>query len=91
LGAVGAYLGYVDGIHRQVFERDLIEAGVLPRFQGMPAPVATTFPDQRGTIARAYVRQVGATLESGRWQSAARLSLLPLMAAFAGKRRGRSL
>jgi hypothetical protein len=91
LPTVGAYLGYVNGIHRQVFDRDLIDAGELARFQRMPAPVASEFPDERGTIARAYVRQVGATLESGRWQSAARLSLLPLMAALAGKRRGRSL
>jgi hypothetical protein len=92
VAGVGAYLDYVNGVHTQVFGRALMDQTLLARFQGTPASprlptrVMTQFP-ANGALARSYVRHVGATLASGRWQSAARLSLLPVVAALAGTRR----
>jgi glycosyltransferase involved in cell wall biosynthesis len=88
--AVGCYLQYVDGIYRTLAQRSLLPSDALARFE--------TIADERRAeryfppvpaAARLYLQHFRATLESGRWHSAARLSLLPLMAALtAGTRRG---
>lgn len=75
---VSGYLHYLDGEHRRLFNRGLVADDVLVRFG--PAR-------ERPTTARTFLRQVGATLESGRWHSAARLSFAPVLAALAGLRR----
>jgi len=70
--AVSGYLSYVDGEHRRLFGRGLVPDQLQRRF---------------GEPRRAFLRQVGATIESGRWHSAARLSFAPVLAALAGLRR----
>jgi hypothetical protein len=47
-----------------------------------PALVGIRFPSAR-TVRQLYLKQIQATLEAGRWHSAARLSLLPFAAALA--------
>jgi hypothetical protein len=87
--AVGCYLRYVDGIYRTLTQRSLVPSEELARFATTVAARAGSryFPDL-SAAARLYLQHFGATLESGRWHSAARLSLVPLMAALtAGVRR----
>ncbi|MFN2572147.1 MAG: hypothetical protein ABR537_11155 [Gemmatimonadales bacterium] len=86
LPGVGTFLAYVNGIHRQIFARDVVDTTVVQRFQGFPASATTQFP-AAGAIARTYAHNVEATLESGRWHSVARLALLPFIAALARTRR----
>jgi hypothetical protein len=92
LATVGSYLAYVDGIATELFGRPLMAAELSARFQpaGTRLPWAADgirYPAARAA-ARLYLQNVGATLESGRWHSAARLSLLPVVAALAaGARR----
>ena len=76
--AVGCYLQYLEGIHRSLVDRSLVPGDALARF-------GTTGREQGS--ARLYLQHVRATVESGRWHSAARLSLLPVMAALTGARR----
>jgi hypothetical protein len=83
LESVGAFLAYVNDVYRQLLASSIVSSAVLARFVGQPTaptPGAERFPVP-SRLARSYVHQLGATLESGRWQSAARLSLLPLVAA----------
>ena len=91
VAAVGTYLQYIEGIHARIFDRTLIDPAVLLRFEGSRAEQTTRFPpaDPRAA-ARLYLQQFGATLESGRWHSAARLSLLPVVAVAALAARGGS-
>lgn len=88
--SIGAYLEYVDRMHARLFSRPLVAADVLARFQVSSGRArerdGARFPVGRAA-ARLYVQQVRATLESGRWHSAARLSLLPFVALAAGSRR----
>lgn len=74
LEGVGAFLASVSGVHHQLFGRDLVDAGVLARFHGRSS----------------HLRRLGAALEAGRWQSAARLSLRPIVAAVASRRTRRA-
>jgi hypothetical protein len=80
LPAVGCYLQYVDRLHRALLDAPLVSADTLARFDAVSGERGTEFP-RVGTAARVYLRHVRATIESGRWHSAIRLSLLPLMAA----------
>jgi hypothetical protein len=85
LAAVGCYLGYLDRLHRQVAGRALLADDLLTRFSAAARDARTPmarFPWPRAAAAL-YLRQVRATLESRRWHSAARLSLLPVIAALA--------
>jgi glycosyltransferase involved in cell wall biosynthesis len=91
--AVGCYLQYLDRIYQSVTGRALVPDDVLRRFA---ARVRTTGPalaqDARfprtWSAARLYLQHLRATLASGRWHSAARLSLVPVLAAWtAGTRR----
>ena len=75
---VGCYLQYLDRIHRSLAHRALVPTETLARFE--------TAGEEQGA-ARLYLQHIRATLESGRWHSAARLSLLPVMAALTGLRR----
>lgn len=90
LAGVAAYLEYVNGIHLELFGDELIDPSTRARFRGpVTRPAAhpgdsTRFP-AAGFMAQAYLGQVGETLDSGRWHSAARLSLLPLVAMLAGR------
>jgi colanic acid/amylovoran biosynthesis glycosyltransferase len=91
--ALGGYLQYVDRVYHAVSGQSLVPDDVLRRFATDPRPgdrgmaEDTQFP-RRWTAARLYWQALQATLESGRWQSAARLSLVPFMAALtAGNRR----
>jgi len=93
LAAVGCYLGYLDHLHSELLLRSLLPDTVLARFAGNDTPHAGTsrrpvarFPWPRAAAAL-YWQQVRATLESGRWHSAARLSLLPVVAALAARTR----
>ena len=89
--AVGTYLQYIDRIHTRIFGRPVVDSAVVARFHGSLRRDATRFPPPRAA-ARLFFQQFGATLESGRWHSAARLSLLPVVAAAAlaaGSRRTR--
>ena len=93
--AVGAYLDYVNRMHARLFTRALVSDDVLDRFQ-LPLPIRERgvvgerdgrYP--RPAIARQiFMRQIQSTLEAGRWHSAARLSLLPLIAGVSLARRG---
>jgi len=88
--AVGAYLEYVDRVHARLYSRPLVASDLLTRFQvgsGAVPKEGWRYPEGRAA-ARLYLQHVRATLESGRWHSAARLSLLPVVAALAaGTRR----
>lgn len=95
LAGVSAYIEYVNGVHRDLFGRDLIDPAVRARFRvALPRRLAPTSATARfpaaGVMAWTYLGQMGETLDSGRWHSAARLSLLPLVAALAGNRGRRS-
>jgi glycosyltransferase involved in cell wall biosynthesis len=91
--AVGCYLQYLDRVHQSVGGQTLVPAAVLNRFTASgrgtgraPAPDAR-FP-RMWSATRLYLQNLWATLESGRWHSAARLSLVPFVAALsAGSRR----
>jgi hypothetical protein len=91
--ALGCYLQYVDRIYRTVSGQALVPDDVLRRFaadQRASGPALRQDPrfPRRWAAARLYWQALGATLESGRWQSAARLSLVPFIAALtAGNRR----
>ena len=78
VSAISGYLSYVDGEHRRLFRNALVPDDVRRRFGESR---------RRSTTARTFLRQVGATIESGRWHSAARLSFAPVLAALAGLRR----
>jgi len=87
LPAVGAYLAYVDRVHTRLLGRTLLTADLLARFEAPPsvpqsAQAGIRFPAVR-TVRQLYVKHIHATLEAGRWHSAARLSLLPVAAALA--------
>ena len=91
VSAVGTYLQYIDRIHTRIFGQPVVDPAVVARFHGSLRRDATRFPPPRAA-ARLFFQQFGATLESGRWHSAARLSLLPVVAAAAlaaGSRRTR--
>ena len=83
--AVGCYLQYLDGIHRSLVHRSLVPGDALARFETTGGELGEAFPPI-SSAARLYLRHVRATVESGRWHSAARLSLLPVMAALTGAR-----
>jgi hypothetical protein len=92
-GAVACYLSYLDALYARLFDQPLVDDRVLARFgagaervTGADACEAARFPQPRAT-ALLYVQQVRAALEGGRWHSAARLSLLPVVAALAARRR----
>jgi hypothetical protein len=70
LEAAGAFLASVNDVHHQLFGRDVVDAAVLSRFPGRSS----------------HLRRLGAALEAGRWSSAARLSLRPLVAAVSARR-----
>jgi Uncharacterised nucleotidyltransferase len=89
VAAVGMYLQYIEGIHQRLYDRPLLDPVVLARFESARPGNETRFPNPRAA-ARLYLQQFGATLESGRWHSAARLSLLPVVAAAALAGRGGS-
>lgn len=97
VSTVGCYVQYLDRIYQSVSGRALVPDDVLRRFVTSaqttgpaPAPDAR-FPRIR-SAARLYLQNLRATLESGRWQSAARLTLVPLLAALtAGTRRAGTL
>lgn len=92
--AVGCYVQYLDRVHQSVTGRTLIPPPVLDRFAASARPISQAgtaqdarFPRTRAA-ARLYVHHLRSTLESGRWHSAARLSLIPVLAALtAGTRR----
>jgi hypothetical protein len=93
--AVGAYLDYVNRMHARLFTRPLVTADVLDRFQlALPSAARGVVGERDGRFPRPavarqiFVRQVQATVEAGRWHSAARLSLLPLIAGISLARRG---
>jgi len=83
----------LDRVHQSVRGQTLVPAAVLNRFTASgrgtgraPAPDAR-FP-RMWSATRLYLQNLCATLESGRWHSAARLSLVPFVAALsAGSRR----
>jgi hypothetical protein len=70
LEGLGAFLASVSGVHHQLFGRDVVDAAVLARFRGPSS----------------HLRRLAAALEAGRWQSAARLSLRPIVAAVSARR-----
>jgi hypothetical protein len=94
VSAVGTYLQYVDGVYVRLFNRSLIDAHVTARFHGFFQEAAARgserFPNPRAA-ARLFLQHFRATLESGRWHSAARLSLLPVVAAAALTHRPRRI
>ncbi|MGH7519972.1 MAG: glycosyltransferase [Gemmatimonadales bacterium] len=81
--AMGYYLEYVDRIHASLMRQPLLPADALRRFETVAddAGTAGSYFPRLNAAARLYVQHFRATLESGRWHSAARLSLLPLLAA----------
>jgi len=70
LEGLGSFLASVSGVHHQLFGRDGVDAAVLARFQGPSS----------------HLRRFVAALEAGRWHSAARLSLRPIVAAVSARR-----
>lgn len=89
--AAGSYVEYVDGVHARVFGAPLLSDALLARFSARhpaaPERSSVRFP-RPAAVARLYLQHVRATLASHRWHSAARLSLLPVVAALvAGSRR----
>jgi hypothetical protein len=86
---VGCYVNYLAGVYRSLSGDALVPEDVLRRFAANPrsAPALAqdgAFP-RMWSAARLYVQHLRATLESGRWHSAARLSLVPLMAALSAR------
>ena len=91
--SVGCYLQYLDRIHQTVSGRELLSADVVGRFSSVARPISQAgtasdarFPRTRAA-ARLYLQNLRATLESGRWHSAARLSLIPVLAALTLRRK----
>jgi hypothetical protein len=82
LESVGAFLAYANAVHRQLFVSDLVPPVLLTRFGDIHRDRDDGLFPLPHAFARSYARHLGATLESGRWHSAARLSLLPLAAAW---------
>lgn len=76
VNAVGAYLRYLDRVYRAVRTECLIPDDVLQRFTMDPGK------PRAPSTALLYWQHLRATIESGRWHSAARLSLMPLIVAF---------
>ena len=70
LEAAGAFFASVNDVHHQLFGRKVVDATILSRFQGRSS----------------HLRRLGAALEAGRWHSAVRLSLRPLVAAVSARR-----
>ena len=90
---VGCYLQYLQRVYESVSGRALVPNDVLDRFTanlrttGPALAPDAAFPRTK-SAARLYLQHLRATLESGRWHSAARLSLVPIVAALtAGARR----
>ena len=85
VSAVGAYLAYVDRLHTRLFDRPLVDDTLLARFQVADRTALGRGQDARyprSTLARRlYLQHIQATVEAGRWVSAARLSLAPLVTA----------
>lgn len=93
VSTVGCYLQYLQRVHESVSGRPLVPGDALERFTtnlrstGPALAADAAFPRTK-SAARLYLQQLRATLESGRWHSAARLSLVPVVAALtAGARR----
>jgi thymidylate kinase len=92
--AVGSYLVYVDRLHARLFSRSLLSNDVLARFgirgstrlRALLGADAYRFPAAR-VAGRVYLQQMHSTLKSGRWFSAARLCLLPMLALVTGLRK----
>ena len=91
---VGCYVQYLDRLYQSVVGRTLVPDDFLSRFvtsAAVPPPIKDARFPRIWSAARLYLQHLRATLESGRWQSAARLSLIPLLAALtAGTRRAGS-
>jgi hypothetical protein len=95
LPAVDCYLQYVHRVFESVSGRALVSDEMLRRFAAdrhRAGAIRALAPDGRfprtQSAARLYLQHLRATLESGRWHSALRLSLMPLIAALtAGARR----
>ena len=91
--SVGCYLQYLHRVYEAVSGRALVRDEMLNRFMtGLSRTGPALARDARfprtWSAARLYVQNLRATLESGRWHSAVRLSLMPLVAALtAGTRR----
>jgi hypothetical protein len=86
---VGCYLEYLDRVSQLVSGRAAVPEEIRERFGGRTRAFAddARFPRTRAA-ARLYMQHLRATLEAGRWHSAARLSLVPVIAALtAGHRR----
>lgn len=81
--AVGAYLEYIDRMHARLFDRPLIGDTLLARFQVRDRAALARGQDARyprsSLARRLYLQHIQATVEAGRWVSAARLSLAPLV------------
>ena len=80
--AVGSYLHYADRMHLAATQRPLLPVELLTRFEAAPDDMISEsayFPRLQAA-GRLYLQHLRWTLESGRWHSAARLSLLPLLA-----------
>jgi len=84
-----SYIGFMEGVHRNVSgaRRELVPAAVRERF-GVITERRAAYPRPRAA-ARALAKNLRATLEAGRWESAARLALLPVVAASARLANGR--
>jgi hypothetical protein len=86
---VGFYLQYLDRLYQSVSGRALVPADVLQRFVTSVGTEPAAAQDARfpriRSAARLYLQNLSATLESGRWHSAARLSLVPLLAALTAR------
>jgi len=92
---VGCYLQYLDRVSVLVSGRPAVPEEIQRRFAVGGGGESRTrafaddarFPRTRAA-ARLYMQHLRATLEAGRWHSAARLSLVPVLAALtAGHRR----
>jgi len=86
LPAVGCYLEYLARMYRSVSDDALVPEDVLRRFAASSPTPAPALVEDRGfprtwSAVRLYWQHLRATLESGRWHSAVRLSLVPVMAA----------
>ena len=89
--AVGAYLEYIDRMHVRILNRPLLSDSLLSRFQAkdQARPAQDTRFPRIPVARRLYLSQLQATVEAGRWHSAARLSLMPLIAGLRLSRIGR--
>jgi thymidylate kinase len=89
--AVGAYLEYIDRMYVRTLNRPLLDDRLLDRFQSRHrAGPGQDIRFPRIPVARRlYLSQLHATIEAGRWHSAARLSLMPVIAGLRLSRIGR--